>query len=903
MKASIISATGLLVVAGAAAVGASTSIDVNGNNRVLSGSDTLKLVVQQVLTNTPTAHPGTGAAPSESTNGTYFVGGGQSVSDSAVDANTQQISVGTASIKNTIYVGVSIDSDGDGVKDLPIQGTTEALLLGLDALSILANTNSANPAGTGALPPPSGFGFGLAVGPGGPVGAKTFVVNSHNADGSENTTVAPSFPGSATGANANYGAFLDTDGKWKYTLQNSIDVIRLIFGGLHHNGTNGLGDVNANSDVRRSLANNWGAIFNSATPGATGTQLNHAYRRSDLAGTTNAFIALVGFGNAPAGPGGVPASAARGIGMLTGTSAGNARKTSPFANDAALAGLLTTNTVGVINLKVPPTGAVQPNAQVITDPTANSALTDYLGLARNDVNSFIQNNAGTGDSLDLDPIRRVAQTSGLKSIDIVASNNTAPVNGVAGQGTLGLVLPIFYPDTANITIAQTYPTISADPGAFKYVSTGATGADTAPVGPSLLGKSLQPYWLANGQGYTGGNVTTHFQRLAVSTDAGFDPLHPHYVTITVTNAKGPRDPDLDIAVLNDGDPVNIQLAVSPDSFYTHHYNALSRLNNLPASKYLNDDGRSFNIPVRDDLTGAYLLDANGRELVSGFFRVRSLGLPAPATNVAFLPYAPNLQQTTSDFEIGALIASDPQSIGFTGKGVDTSALTAAFNANISSLWLSGTAASGFDPSLSTPPDQQHVYNLLFNPSGTNTALPVYPLARRTYLVSLVGFSENPKWSPTQTGIPGSTFNPAALATDGGPAVRGLQGDEYELAKAFGDSDHVGAAFLNNGFFPLPSASQYVAAGVTPPPVDGVYALDYPELNSTHPNAPFLATGTGATPGGTNRDATLASPPVLKPYGTSTTASGAPVNAPVAATPPNAPYPFHTLWPDPAFPAY
>jgi len=888
MKVSIISATGLLVVAGAAAVGASTSIDVNGNNRVISGSDTLKPVIQQILTNTPTAHPGTGPAPTESTNGTYFVGGGQSVGDSAIGANTQQLSPGTASLRNTAYVGVSIDTDGDGVKELPIQGTTEALLLGLDGLSILGNSTA-----TGAPAAPAGLGLGLAV------AGKTFVVNSHNADGSENTAVPPSFPGSATGANANYGAFLDTDGLWKYTLQSSIDVIRLIYGGLHHNGTNGLGDVNANSDVRRSLVNNWGAIFNTTANVAAGTQLNHAYRRSDLAGTTNAFIALVGFGNAPAGPGGVPASAARGIGTLTGTSAGNARKTSPFANDAALAGLLTSNNTGVVNLKSPPSSAVQPNAQVTTDPTANSSLSVYLGLARNDVNSFIQNNAGTGDSLDLDPIRRPAQIRGLNSIDLVASNNTASVTAVAGQGTLGLVIPIFYPDTSNIAIAQTYPTILADPGAFKYVTTGASGADTAPVGPTSLGKSLQPYWLANGQGYPGGNVTTHFQRLAVSTDPGFDPAHPHYITVTVTNAKGPRDPDVDIAVLNDGDPVNIQLAVSPDSFYTHHYNALSRFNNLPAAKFANDDGRSFNIPVRDDLTGAYLLDANGRELVSGFYKVRSVGLPSPASNVAFLPAAPNLTQTISDFQIGALVANDPQSIGFTGRGVDTNPAAAGFNTNIQALWLSGSSASGFNSSLSTPPADQNVLNLLVNPDGSLHAAPlntaqgaaVYPLARRTYLATLVGFTENPVWSLARGGS--GTFNPAAAASDGQPAVRGLQGDEYELAKAFGDSDHVGAAFLANGFIPLPPRSQYVGSA-SPPPVDGVYALDYPELNSTHPNASFLATGAGATPGGTNRDATIASPPVLKPYGTSTAAAGAP---------PTAPYPFHTPWPDPAFPTY
>jgi hypothetical protein len=376
------------------------------------------------------------------------------------------------------------------------------------------------------------------------------------------------------------------------------------------------------------------------------------------------------------------------------------------------------------------------------------------------------------------------------------------------------------------------------------------------------------------------------------------------VTITVTTAKGLRSPDQDIAVVNDGDPVNIHLATPPAQFYKHHYNNVSTLDNLPAIAFANDDGRAFNGPVRDDSTGAYVKDLNKRELAAGWYKVRSLGLPSVDgsgnANTAFLPYAPNLQQTNSDFETGALVANDPKSIGFTGRGVDSSPLSSGFNGNIQALWLS-SSAPGFVATLSTPPSDQNVLNLLVNPNGaikasvptlsTAQGAAVYPLARRTYLATLVGFSENPVWSTARGGS--GTFNAALTASDGGPAVRGLQGQEYELAKAFGDSDHVGAAFLANGFIPLPPTSAYVGSA-TPPPVNGVFALDYPELNSTAPTASFLTTGTGATPGGPNRDATVASPPVLKAYGTSSAAAGAPLTAP---------FPFHAPWPDSAFPTY
>lgn len=797
MKISMITATGLLVAAGAAGVGA--AVDTTGNNLVLSGSDTLKPVIQQVLSSTP------------SITTLSFVGGGQSVSDSAIDANTQQLSFGTASLKNTIYVGVSIDSDGDGTKDLPIQGTTEALVLGLDALSILGNSTAA-----GVPAAPAGLGLGVAV------AGKSFIVNGHNADGSENTSLAPTFPGSATGANANYGAVFDGT-RWTYTLQSSIDAIRLIYGGLHHNGTAGIGDFNANSDVRRSLANQWEAIFNTGVAVSGTKQLNHAYRRSDLAGTTNAFIALVGFG-------------ARGIGTLPG--AGSTKKTSPFANDAAAAGLTAGNLNGAIVL------STAAGTTVNNDPTANNALFQYLGLARNDVNSVVTSNAGTGDQLDLDPIRRPATKSGLKSIDQVAS---------AG-GTLGLVQVIFYPDTPNISQAQVYPTILADPGAFDFLPAGSAGNDTAPVGPTLIGDFLQPYWLADGSGVTGGNVTTNHQEL--------DSTGLHFHTVQVTNAKGPRTPDVDIAVINDGLPT-VQLATSPTQFYKHHYNAVSRLNNLPSIAFTGDDGRAFNGPVRNDDTGAYVKDNNNRELAAGYYKVRSLGLPAPASNSAFLPFTPNLQQTNSDFQTGALIANDPQSIGFTGRGVDTNAQTSAFNTSIQALWLSGSSASGFDPTLSTPPSNpaggatdQNVRNLIVNPTGAiganaaiNTALKaaVYPLARRTYLATLVGFTSNP------------------APADGGAAVRGLKGDEALLAAAFGNSDNVAAAFAANGFVPLPHASQYIGPVAAPAGNGGVFAVDYPENNLDAPTASFLATGASATHGGANRDAVAASPPVLVPY--------------------------------------
>jgi hypothetical protein len=796
MKGSTIGAAGLLFAASAAGVGA--AVDLTGNGLTLSGSDSLKFVVQQVLANTPSAHPNIPG-------GTSYIGGGQSVGDSAIDANTQQISVGTASIKASVYTGstvgslLNIDADGNsatgtGGKEFPITHTTEALLLGLDGLSVLANNTA-----TGAPAAPAGFGLGLAV------AGKSFVVHDHSAALDESGPIAPL--NDATHPNGFYGtAAEEAAGTSVYTIQSSLDVLRLIYGGLHHdiqrNATNTTlfpagsspvgGTFNAASDVRRSLANQWESIFNTGSA-LSGKGLNHAYRRSDLAGTTNAFVALVGFGG-------------RKIGQLTGT--GSNKTTSPFVNDAAAANLTTSNNTGVI----------------------------ALAGARNDLNSAVTNNAGSGDQLDLDPIRRPAQLSGRNSIDQVASPG----------GTLGLVLPIFFPDPssflADVTSVNSpaYPLVLCDAGAFALVATGPSGFDAAPEGPTFLSQSFQPYYIG---------------------------------TATKPPADGAK-----------------------------HFNCLSKQNSKSFGAFATDDGRQFNLPVRDDATGAYLKDLNNRELAAAFYRIRSAGLPSPST----APTLPGLvRETTSDFQIGHTLVLDDHSIGYAGRGVD---LNPTFGSSIAGLWLSGSqspvipaSVTQFDSTLSTPPTDQNILNLLINPAGTVVAgtvldtaahAAVYPLARRTYLTTLVGFSENPKWSVAQGGS--GTFDPTAHAVVNGvdqgasTAVRGLQGQEYELAKAFGDSDHLAAALVNNGFVPLPTAAQYVNPAVPPPTVNytdasgathygasgwsGAYALDYPEYDSANPNAKFLATGPGATAGGANADATALSPPVLVSYGVSTAAA-------------------------------
>jgi hypothetical protein len=876
----MIGATCLLVAAGAGVVGASTTTDLDGNNRVLSGSDVFKAFTNDLISQFSFGHdnlittvnptltpknPGLGPDSSgNSSDGTYYTGGGQSVGDSAIAANTQQISVGTASLKSSTYAFTStgsagwINADGDSTtngantgsaaagKELPIQGTTEALLFALDGLSVLGNVaQAATPNGLAVAAKqlvvhhyvPSDARFFPGGGSGGSavvtgktwtlpgvtflatdVGGKIAIAGAANA-GNNNifnissvtlpstivTTQAPVAETFASSVNVTVFASRiyvanDSDTTFPntaygtvggvYTFNNSLDVLRVLFGGLHHDGPqNGStdpeqGTFNAGSDVRRSLADSWGTIFAGTVPSPT-AKLNHVWRRSDLAGTSNAFVALVNFG-------------ARGIGATTGTST----KTNPFANSGDANGL---NAITGLPVQFP-------------------------------LNSTVKSNGGPGDFADYDPIRRVAQTGPNPS-----TTSTAAVDleqAAENDSTLGLVLPIFPPDALDGAVPTANPVYASKfctAGKFDLLTPGftpsaAAGTSPGPQGGPFSGDYFLPYFL--------------------------------------------------------------DTTVSPS---VKHYNCIARSTNPHAfAAPTPADNRVFNLAVKSDVDGHYFKDLNGRFLTSsGFYRIHTslsntlvtAGVPSSGLVTA--------QQITADAQEAALIGADPFSLGFTARGVD-----AAFPL-VSALSLSGEAALGaagqFNPAEASFPTDQNVKNLVI--AGAD---PVYPLARRIYVNTLVGFTENPPWSEAgilkATGVdPGAgtyTFNIAAHAfvppvftwngsavvpspssVDLGPntAVRGLQGQEAQIARAFQDSDHVGALADYWGFVPLPSVFEGYSTDFQGHPSGGVTAVDYPEdqatgalplngaANTSNNYAAGNAISAAAYPNANNEDATVVSP--------------------------------------------
>lgn len=931
----LLGAGSLLVAAGAGAIGASNTIDTDGNNRALSGSDALKGLANDILTQLPFGHdnlvttvdathparqPGAGTVASGTAfnspgDGTYYTGGGQSVGDGDGAANFQQLLVGTASLKNSIYGFTATGSAGwinaDGAssngnntgsaaagKELPIQGTTETLVIGLDGLTVLGNTleTASSPNGlvvkNAALTVhhyvPSDARFFPGAGSGGSATA-TSVVTSNGATPpvfstvNSNQWILPNVTfvstdvggklavtgalGGALGVQNNQifsiatvvdahtittvqlpfvtvpantaGTFTNTENfvpsvnftvyssrtfvvndadttfpitNWgatggTYTFNNSLDVLRLLYGGLHHDGPKNtatdpeLGTFDAGSDVRRSLADSWGTLFQHA-PATPAAKLNHAWRRPDPAGVTNAFIALVNFG-------------VRGLGSFPSTTL--ATKTNPFANTGDANGL-----------------------------NANTHLPAGFPW-----NSTVKSPAGPGDFADDDPIRRPA----LKGPNPSTTSSTAvDLDQVAeNDGTLGLVLVAWPPDAltgAQPTTDTAYPRLSCTTGKYDLLTLGSgltiNTTNLPPEGGPFSGQVFIPYFL----------------------DTSVTP-----------NVK--------------------------------HYSCLQKSTNQPPfGAPTPRDNRAWNLVVRNDSNGQVYKDNNARFLLhAGFYRAHttlSNTLVTPGTPSSGLVLA---KQLTSDAQEGALVAAEPQSLAFSARGVDVA------NPSVAALSLSGETSLGtagqFDPTAASYPTDQNIKNLVL-PGAT----PVYPLARRLYAATLVGFTENPPWSHDgilkATGVdPGAgpftfdgtkhafvppvfTFSggvvvPDAGSTDLGPntAVRGLQGQEAQIARLYQNSDHIGALIKFWGFVPLPSAAE----GFAP---NGVFALDYPEdaatsalpLNGAGDNsgryyaagalpfnfvtAPTLTTNfVKAFPSASNEDATVVSPPdSITPYSAS-----------------------------------
>jgi hypothetical protein len=642
MRASIVGATFLLVGAGAAATGAAV---YTGDNVSMVGSDSMFNVVNDVMNACSIRFPD---FPNHNL---MSVGGGADAAVNDMGINEQQIGPLSRALASDEYCRVTLDPDGSGPQGaIPIQGTTESLLVGLDGVAVIGNAA---------------------------------------------TTCAPN--GVATG-----GTFA-LSGGGTYTIQGSLDVLRILYGGLDHDG-----NYDCNGDVRRSLVRSWGSLFASscaAGNAACSGGLTHVWRTSDLSATADLFVNLVGF------PG-------RGLGSSP--KFGPQRPAqNPFCNsiDANLPSLAggASPVFPVCSATVPcPHNFTCDGAGHCNGPVCGSNAGCPTGFSCSfpasdpPVGVCNQSLASLSDFDDLDPIR----------IPCLPSDSQQSVCSRKPADGLGLLLPIYLGDTLDDSRAL-YTGVDCDTGKCELVSPNSAAQVTlqhlrCPDGSApLAGRCFMPY------------------------------------------------------------------KVEGDGSHNFQCRARKMLNHcFPLTA--NDDARCYNkamVSPVDGRPGNWAVDSLHRSMGGAFFRIHEH------------PAAP-LPCTTGDVgaQIACLTNSEPCSLGITSREPAV---------------LSSNQVLSVDGIL---PTDQNVTNLL---TGTQ---PVYPIARRLYLTTLVGFNN-------------------------------LLGGEAELAQCFGDSALVRPAMLRENLVPVPG---------------GVQCLDYDER--LLPNAVPLP-GCGSV---TNNNACLTNPPVIGP---------------------------------------
>ena len=204
------------------------------DNIALQGSDTLEQVTKDVLA----------VCPNATAHGITYNGGGSTTGETAMGNGTQTV----APMSRFLNPTAPTCTNG---------ATAQGIVVGLDGIAIVSNNVEGSACGSG-LAFSTSKSFNVTVG-GDPAGAA--VVN-------------------CTGCDAGTNIYHLTD--WK-------DVLKLVFAGAPHTGA-----TDCSGDVRRSLVNQWGALFETGCSGGTCTQLKHAFRRSDLSGTTDTLLAALG---------------------------------------------------------------------------------------------------------------------------------------------------------------------------------------------------------------------------------------------------------------------------------------------------------------------------------------------------------------------------------------------------------------------------------------------------------------------------------------------------------------------------------------------------------------------------------------------------------------------------------
>ena len=407
-----------------------------------------------------------------------------------------------------------------------------------------------------------------------------------------------------------------------YVFTDWRDVLAMVYGGQNHtaapqliNRARNPARINCASPVRQALVNSWTSLFrdSSADPQScradSCVRLKHAFRRGDLSGTTDTFVELVG---------------------LT--------KIAPYTT--------------TFNLFVPTKDA---NATANPFCNAGEALM----------------NKGDSDYLDLDPIRRIADSDaaaiGRLGLEQVAQGYAVPSNPPVEPG--------------NDTRTDPPVTVLADYGAPN-----APNVFPDPNIPNAL--ALQRAALPQRKGL--GVV------LPIEFPANFgDERVAYFSTVPLDGEPvlcAPGKFALSIAdtqhasasICPDGKSQPCLLPVNVDNPASPNFNCLTNTP-VPASPPLRDS-RVYNLLVVD-VNGKFVRDSyvnpnllpglasvRQNRVVSAFFRLQV----SQTDYLGTFPTGINCKKFSSTDQIGCLVEANPCSIGFAGREAVDNILNMAF---------------------------------------------------------------------------------------------------------------------------------------------------------------------------------------------------------------------------------
>lgn len=666
----------------------------------LKGSDTLEDVTRDVIAACP-------AIMGDPANPVTYSGGGSGGGENAMIAATptQQIApmsreLGTGAISPLTLCSLGVDpgcttacvvptdtgctgaapTNGKRVACDPSKGAQE-LLVGLDGIAVVGanQTGGDSVARTAA----TGDDCGDSI-----VGGQ-FVVCSLNVDPGCTVACVAGTDAGCTGAAPANGKYIFTD--WR-------DVLAVTYGGQYHSDASGSttaaltinesplaadprycqnpapaahkvrnpARISCAGTVRQNLVNNWGRLYADAGAGAPGVcrspscvRLKHAFRRGDLSGTTDTFVGLVGLIAIPA-----------------------------FTN------CVNGNFAGISNAAT-------------ANPFCNAGEAPM--------------NKGDSDYLDLDPIRRIADSESAalsrQGMEQVAEGYQAPTNPPTTRG--------------NDTRADPPVAATAD---FAYSTFQNIGFDSTNA-------SFNSFFVANQPGALAARkslgvvlsieIPTNYQDDQVaywspSPAAGQAPVKCAPGVFAPSNVGAGM-------VCPDGNPV--QPCLLPVDASGTNFNCMTDAP-TPAASPLKDS-RVYNLWVvttlgkfvKDNyLNGSISLAANRQNrAVSAFFRLHTNQVTnfgaTPKVAQANTGVCKSFESTT---QIGCLTKANPCSIGFAGReavSVDNSNM--AFRIGLNSN-TNATAA--------LPPSQVNIENLV---TGFSTP---YSIARKLWVNAYKGLA-------------------------------------------------------------------------------------------------------------------------------------------------------------------